>query len=200
MECWQPFFLRMSLDHDRGVRSVLFGQQDARVNIDREWRTVVKLIKVFWLVRNVFNSNYFSFSWKNYVAFWLVVGLALIFLRFACHVLHIENLRHILGEDEWFVFISNLFLCPLLSSHTGLSLRRHLLGSPIGIETNESSRGHSQAPIFSLWHQSSCPYFHHGLLHQYAHHYFGSCSFHLGLLCKMYIHWSHTLVLDDCGR
>ena len=41
--------------------------------------------------------------------FWLIVGLALIFLRFACHVLHIENLRHILGEDEWFVFISNLF-------------------------------------------------------------------------------------------
>ena len=49
------------------------------------------------------------FSWKNYVAFWLVVGLALIFLRFACHVLHIENLRHILGEDKWFIFISNLF-------------------------------------------------------------------------------------------
>ena len=33
----------------------------------------------------------------------------MIFLRFACHVLHIENLHHILGEDEWFVFISNLF-------------------------------------------------------------------------------------------
>ena len=51
----------------------------------------------------------FSFFWMNYVAFWLVVGLALIFLRFACHVLHIEHLRHILGEDEWFIFISNFF-------------------------------------------------------------------------------------------
>ena len=91
----------------------------------------------------------FLFSWKNYVIFWLVVGLALIFLRFACHVLHIENLRHILGEDEWFVFISNLFEV-LLAFHIGLSLRRHLLGSPIGIETKEFSRGHSQAPIFSL--------------------------------------------------
>ena len=40
------------------------------------------------------------FSWKNYVAFWLVVGFALIFLRFARHVLHIEHLRDILGNGD----------------------------------------------------------------------------------------------------
>ena len=43
------------------------------------------------------------------MVFWLVVGFALIFLRFARHVLHIEHLRDILGADEWFVFISNFF-------------------------------------------------------------------------------------------
>ena len=81
------------------------------------------------------------FSWKNYVAFWLVVRLALIFLRFACHVLHIENLRHILGEDEWFVFTSNIFevhYCHSIpvyrytatcSVHTLASVQRNLQGA-----------------------------------------------------------------------
>jgi hypothetical protein len=90
------------------------------------------------------------------------------------------------------------FWSPLLSSHTGVSSRLLQLDSPIGSETKESSKVHSLVFISPLWHHSSCPFFHHCLLHLYAHHYFGSCSFQLGIWCKMYSHLSRTLVLHDC--
>ena len=92
------------------------------------------------------------------------------------------------------------FLSPLLSSHTGLSLRCHLLGSPIGIETKESSRGHNQAPIFFydtkvavlISIMAYCINTHTTILVR-ALFILGSCVKYISIDLI-------PLILDDCGR
>ena len=157
MEHLQYSFWRTSLGRDRGVNKERplwitrwLGQHQPRTASD--------------LSENILNSNDFSFFWKNYVAFWLVVRLGGIFPRLAWHVLHVEHTYATSFARTNGSSLYPIFLKPQLSFHTGLSLRRLQLGSPIGTETKESTKDHILVPISPLWFRGSCPYFYHFLL------------------------------------
>src|SRR5512144_2445346 len=74
------------------------------VNRHRERGLPIQLIVI--LVSLVLNSDDFSFAWENHVTLRLVRPSAL--LSFARHVLHIKDLRYIIGKDKRFVRVSNL--------------------------------------------------------------------------------------------